>query len=389
MSKFEETDTPRKALLYCRASGRKQIKDGSGLSSQEHRCRQYATAKGYEVEEVFPDVASGGGDFMKRPGMVALLRYLDDHPIENYVVIFDDLKRYSRDVEFHLKLRRLMKERNATRECLNFNFEDSPEGKFSETISAAAGEYERETMGRQNLQKSIARVEQGYCVQSTPPIGYQYEKAATGGMILVRDEPAASIVQEALEGYACGRYSTAAEVARFFTEHPQFPKKGKSGEITRHSATRILTQKLYAGIVGVAAWGVTDRKGMHEGLISVAAYNRIQERLARRSHAPARKDLNIDFPLRGAVACCDCESPLTAGWSTNKVGKKYPYYYCYNRFFIISNPRNCRIHPIYIIIFYVNNFNNCIVFSIIPLNIAIFRNIIIRTNYLFLKSNQF
>ncbi len=39
--------------------------------------------------------------------MVALLAYLDARSHERYVVIFDDLKRYSRDVEFHLKLRRI------------------------------------------------------------------------------------------------------------------------------------------------------------------------------------------------------------------------------------------------------------------------------------------
>jgi len=39
---------------------------------------------------------------VKRPGMVALLAYLDARAPERYVVIFDDLKRYARDVEFHL-----------------------------------------------------------------------------------------------------------------------------------------------------------------------------------------------------------------------------------------------------------------------------------------------
>ena len=32
--------------------------------------------KGYDVEAVFPDTITGGGDFMKRPGMVELLSNL-------------------------------------------------------------------------------------------------------------------------------------------------------------------------------------------------------------------------------------------------------------------------------------------------------------------------
>ena len=39
---------------------------------------------------------------------VALLAYMDARPGERFVGIFDDLKRYARDTEFHLRLRRIM-----------------------------------------------------------------------------------------------------------------------------------------------------------------------------------------------------------------------------------------------------------------------------------------
>ncbi len=98
-------DAPKKAIIYCRISSTKQRIEGSRLESQEYRCRQYAAAQGYEVETLFTDDVSGGGDFMKRPGMVALLQYLKRHKKTHYVVIFDDLKRFARDTMFHLKLR--------------------------------------------------------------------------------------------------------------------------------------------------------------------------------------------------------------------------------------------------------------------------------------------
>ena len=83
------------AVIYCRVSSKKQATEGHGLDSQESRCREYAESKSYHVDVAFPDDVSGGGDFMKRPGMVALLSYLDAQPHENYVVIFDDLKRFA------------------------------------------------------------------------------------------------------------------------------------------------------------------------------------------------------------------------------------------------------------------------------------------------------
>lgn len=324
---YKKQEKP-KALIYCRVSGKKQTADGSGLSSQEYRCRQYAAEKCYEVEEVFPDEITGGGDYKKRDGMVALLKHIEDNPDTNYVVIFDDLKRYSRDTEFHLKLRRIMLERNATRECLNYTFMDSPEGKFNETVTAAAAEYERETMARQNMQKSIARLEQGYAVLAQPPVGYIYVKSENGGKILVKNEPAASIVQEALEGYAIGRFASQSEMTRFLNDHPDFPRKN-GRKVTQWVAVKMLRQKLYAGIVESKGFNVSAREGKHEPIISYQTHKKILERLDGGVYTPARKDIKNDFPLRGTVSCRSCGDLLTAGWSKGKT-KSYLYYRCWN-----------------------------------------------------------
>src|ERR1019366_9448797 len=93
------------ALIYCRVSSQKQKTEGSGLESQEQRCREYAYSKGYQIEAVFKDSYTGGGDFMNRPAMSLLIGYLDNHKYKQYIIIFDDLKRFARDTEFHLKLR--------------------------------------------------------------------------------------------------------------------------------------------------------------------------------------------------------------------------------------------------------------------------------------------
>ena len=320
-------DRPQKAVIYCRVSSKKQNKDGSGLASQEHRCREHARLRGYDVMAVFPDDVSGGGDFMKRPGMVALLSFLDAQPQENFVVIFDDLKRYARDVEFHLKLRREMSARGATRECLNFNFEDSPEGKFVETIMAAQGELEREQNGRQVLQKMKARVEQGFWVFRAP-VGYKYVKSPRGGKDLVPDEPLASIVTEGLEGFASGRFSSQSELMRFYESQPEFPKDLPDGRIRMFTITRLLNKAVYAGYVEAPKWQISRRRGNHEGLISFATFDKIQKRLNETAYAPARKDITEDFQVRGFVACKDCGRPYTAGWSKSVTGRKYAYYRC-------------------------------------------------------------
>lgn len=315
-------------LIYCRVSDTKQKIEGSGLESQEFRCRQYAAEKGYAVEQVFHDDVSGGGDFAKRPGMIALLNFLEKNRRVPYVVIFDDLKRLARDTMFHWQLRHAIANFGARVECLNYRFDDTPEGEFMETLFAAQGQLERKQIGRQTRQKTKARLEAGYYA-FIAPVGYAYEKSKTHGKILVRDEPAASVLSEALEGFAAGRFQTAQEVRVFLENAPEFPKQA-SGKIGNARAKDILTNPLYAGMIVYEPWGISLRKGHHEGLISYETFCRNQDRLAGRANAPARKDLNEDFPLRGAVLC-ECGNALTAGWSKSHTGKHHPYYLCQNR----------------------------------------------------------
>ncbi len=250
---------------------------------------------------------------MKRPGMVALLSFLDAQPDRKFVVIFDDLKRFARQTDMHIKLRQAFKQRGADVQCLNFKFEDSPESKFIETIIVAQGELEREQNRRQVLQKMKSRVENGFWVFRVP-VGYKYVSAkGGGGKILVQQEPQASVVREGLEGYASGRFATQTELRRFLEEHPDFPNDLPDGSIRSQTIVCLLNKVVYAGLVNAPVWGVSTRKGQHEGLISVATYEKIQERLNKGVYAPWRKDIKEDFPLRGAVACDCCGTPLTAG----------------------------------------------------------------------------
>jgi site-specific DNA recombinase len=317
----------QKVLIYCRVSDTKQKTEGHGLDSQEHRCRQYAALQGYVVEQVFADDFTGGGDFMLRPGMVALLNHLDRHAKTSYVVVFDDLKRFARDREFHFKLRDELALRHAKVECLNFRFEDTPEGEFIETIFAAQGQLERKQNCRQVIQKMKARMEQGYTVFKTP-VGYAFKKISGHGKLPVRDEPTATVIQQALEGYATGRYASQVEVQRFLESQPAYPYKDTQGRVHPSRVKEILVNPFYAGYVEHQPWHVSLRKGQHEGLITLEMHEKIQHRLKGYAKAPARKDITADFPLRGFVLCADCNRPLTACWTQGKT-KKFPYYLCY------------------------------------------------------------
>ena len=245
------------------------------------------------------------------------------------MVIFDDLKRFARDVEFHIKLRREFANRGARIECLNFSFEDTPEGKFIETIIAAQGELEREQNRRQVKQKMMARVEKGYWVFQAP-VGYKFATDRMHGKLLVPDDLIAECLREAFNGYANGRFRSQAEVQRFLESKPEFPKDQPNGKIRAWKVSKILRNPIYAGYVQAKKWGVPLRRGHHEPLISFATHEQILQNLKQGSRSAARADFSPDFPLRGHVHCSCCGNAMTGAWSKGKY-KHYAYYRCETR----------------------------------------------------------
>lgn len=317
----------KKALIYCRVSTKKQDTDGSGLSSQEQRCKEYAIAHNLQVEQVFHDAFSGAGDFMKRPAMRQLLEYVDNNSKTIYVVIFDDLKRFARDTVFHIKLRQAFRVRNLTPKCLNFNLEDTPEGEFIETIIAAQGQLEREQNRRQVFQKMKARFELGiYCIGGQKLIGYTFEKSKLyGGKILTIDTNKVEYIREAFEGFASGKYFHLIDVAKYFVKNNVIENKKK---IRDDTIKFMLTNILYTGYVEYPRWNVKRIKGVHDPIISLELFEKVQIRLDNKLPVFTGKKMDEDFPLRGGlVNCMHCQKTLTGSWSKGR-SQKYPFYRC-------------------------------------------------------------
>lgn len=309
------------ALLYARVSSERQKTEGHGLESQEHRCREYAKSKGYEVEKVFKDSFTGAGDFMLRPAMQALLAYVDKRPHKNYVVVFDDLSRFARDVVFHLKLRQAFAARGIKLECPNFNFDDSPEGEMVEIMVAAQNQYHRKNNRRQVIQKQKARLEKGYWPFYPPP-GYMQVKDPTHGKLLKPIDPQAGLIREAFEGFATDRFPGIVDAMRFLRA------SGYSKQtISQDGVRRMLRRVVYAGYVERKEWEVARRKGQHEALVSLETFERVQAKLDGKQPVRIRKSDQLDFVLRGFVLCASCKHPMTGSWSTGR-NKKFRYYRC-------------------------------------------------------------
>jgi site-specific DNA recombinase len=319
-------EAQKKAVIYCRISSIKQKTEGDGLGSQETRCREYARYKGHTVEQVFKDEMTGSKDI--RPGMSAMLSYIRQKRNQEYVVIIDDISRIARGIEAHLKLRSQIASVGGLLESPSIEFGDDSDSIFHENLMASVAQHQRQKNAEQTMNRMKARVMNGYWVFSAP-VGYHYKQVTGRGKMLIRDEPAASLVQEALEGYASGRFQLQSEVQRFLKDCPEYPKS-KAGKISPQSISDLLRRTVYAGYVEHENWNISLRKGQHEGLISFETFQKIQQRLQSNARVPARKNLNEEFPLRGAVTCGDCGNILTACFSTGRKAR-HPYYLCFKK----------------------------------------------------------
>lgn len=324
----EQSHNVSDAIIYCRVSSKAQTKRGDGLNSQETRCREYAKYKGYDVRNVFTDDLTG--QTSDRPGLQSLLKYLKADRKTPHVVIIDDLSRFARRVPIHFELREAIALAGGILESPSVELRDDADGELHEYILASVSQHQSRKNAEQTLNRMRARAMNGYYVFSAPA-GYKYQRVKGHGNMLVKDEPVASILKEALEGFASGRFQTRVEVKRFLETKPDFPKCLPNGTIRHQRMRDYLGRITYAGYIEIPNWNVPLREGQHEAIISLATYQKIQERLAKGAYAPARIDLNHDYPLRGFVTCADCDKPLTACWSKSSTGKKHPYYLCYNK----------------------------------------------------------
>ena len=162
-------NTQPKAVIYCRVSSLQQTTQGTGLESQETRCREFADYRSYEVIETFTDEMSGSA--VSRPGMQAMLKFLRRKRKQGLIVIIDDISRLARGLEAHLRLRGDIASAGATLESPSIEFGEDSDSQLVENLLASVSQHQREKNKEQTKNRMRARMLNGYWVFHAP-LGY-------------------------------------------------------------------------------------------------------------------------------------------------------------------------------------------------------------------------
>jgi site-specific DNA recombinase len=323
------TNEPKKAIIYCRVSSRDQVINGNGLGSQEIRCRDYCIRSGYDIDSVIKEGAISGAK-IERDGLTQLVSEVERLRKSKIrcVVVFDEISRITRAMEVYHSAFNKIYALGGEIESPQMKFEDSAIGRFISSNMALTAQLHRDLNTEQVCHRMEARLLGGYW-PFPASVGYKRDRFKN----LIPSEPVASIIRDVFKRYAAGNLSTLQAVLRFLQDSEDFPRGKRSGSIKVEKSVpkRILTNRLYCGLVGLEKWDIAYRKGQHEPLISVELFELVQNRLAGKSVVADREDKREKFPLRGFVLCHSCHRPMTASSSTGRKRKRYPYYHCSNR----------------------------------------------------------
>ena len=322
-----------KWLIYCRVSSVKQVKEWNGLSSQEKRCRDYATATLWiEVEGVFNEEGVSGGVF-ERKSIQDLLKYIDKNKSSDYIVIFEDLNRLSRDIQVHGLLKAEFKKRGVELASPNFQFEESPEWAFRENMSVSMAQYEKDKNKQRVNDRMRARLEQWYwCF--VLPIGLKYSTNSKGGKEILFDESNYKVVKSTLEKYASDELKTINDVARHLNKKWIKVWTIRNGKVHNSNlVSRMLKNILYAWYIEFPKWWIKRLKAQHKAIISLKTFENIQKKLKKNPQYIESKiesnlnrvDRSNDFPLRGFLYCEKSKQMISGSWSQWKK-EKFPYY---------------------------------------------------------------
>ncbi|EFL90225.1 site-specific recombinase [Ahrensia sp. R2A130] len=258
-----------------------------------------------------------------------MLTWLRKNRSQEPIVLIDDISRIARGIEAHWKLRSAIGSVGAKLQSPSIEFGDDSDSQLVENMLASVSQHQRQKNGEQVVNRMKARLINGY-FPFWVPTGYRYERVkGHSGKMIVRDEPHASLIQEALEGFATGRFQTQVDVKRFLEPHSIFARDNK-GEIHPQRIANLLTNKIYVGYYEYKPWNVPLTKGKHEALISWDTFQRIQARLNEGAVIRSGANTESDFPLKGFVTCGCCNKPLTAYYAKGR-NKRYPYYECFNK----------------------------------------------------------
>ena len=242
----------KEGVIYTRVSTNKQANDGNGLEGQYSACLRYAVENNINVIKTIVDPGYSGKS-SERPGIEELYNFLDSRTREIYVIAYD-INRYSRSAKNYQYFKDDLAAKGGILSSPNHDFTNKdPANIFLEQIKIGLAEFEMLSSNIRVNSMMIERVRAGYWV-FRPPVGMLFEDK-----ILIPDNINSPLIKKIYEDFGNGKYSSYAAVKK--SKEARLLKNLKTNnpyQLGNSFIKRMLTNKLYAGVVEYEAWDIKE-----------------------------------------------------------------------------------------------------------------------------------
>ena len=345
----EEAGTIRKkAFVYVRVSDESQV-EGASLDVQEKACRDFATHQlnadvvGFYREE---------GESAKTAKRTMLNKLLvDAHKRRGEIdyVVFYDMTRASRDVKSYMEVIKAqfsklgIKVRSVCEPAIN----ETPMGRFMETLMVAQAQLENEIKGVKVRDSMSARVAQGYWA-TQPPLGFKIGVVMPDGRlvdsvgrkerikhpkVLIPDTTILPGDSESVSEKIAKLFYRFAEgdisLIKLHKMATEMGLKSQDGNkpISYNSFRHILEHPVYAGYSKPGKLLKEPIRLRFDGLVDKDTFDRVQVLLNAGKQEPKLRNKEL-YPLDGTILCERCGWPLHGDAPGDGSKKHHPRYYC-------------------------------------------------------------
>lgn len=257
-----------RAAIYTRVSTEDQAKEGFSLEAQRERLEAYCKARDWEPVASYVDDGYSGRE-TKRPAYQRMMAERDRW--DNVLVVkMDRIHRNAKNfMEMMENLRAWGKDFVSATESLDTS---TAMGRFVMDIIQRIAQLESEQIGERVKMGMAQKAKTGPGILGfQAPLGYRIE---TGRLVVEPSE--ARVVQTMFN--LCLREKSLEEIAAEMDRLGTRTKRGTSWNPVK--VYRILHNPVYAGFL---RWDGFMRKGEHEALVAVGAFNHVQELLRSRA----------------------------------------------------------------------------------------------------------
>ncbi|MDV6248567.1 recombinase family protein [Wolbachia endosymbiont of Zaprionus taronus] len=304
--------------VRCAIYTRKSNEDGleqkfNSLDAQRVACEKYIKSKeGWVILAKRYDDGGYSGKNLERPAIKELFEDVKKGEVDCVVVY--TLDRLSRETKDSIEVTSFFRRHRVNFIAVTQIFDNNtPMGKFVQTVLSGAAQLEREMIVERVKNKIATSKEQGLWMGGTLPLGYDVKDKE-----LIINEKEAKTVKHIFERYV--ELKSMAELARELNSQGY---RTKSDIFKKATVRRIITNPIYMGKIRHYE---KEYEGKHEAIIEEEKWQKAQELIRNQPYRKARYEEAL---LKGIIKCKSCDVNMTLTYS-KKENKRYRYYVCNN-----------------------------------------------------------